>query len=375
MTHAHFATILCPKITGLWSTYSAVRAHKDKNEYFTDNLSIAGENLLSFQRATVGYGSAPSLDTIREHIKNVVGEPLRECGFTQRRLDHALKFYHDIGYSKDVFLLVNDATALLPALGYRASDDSVHGYAISDDELSQLDVRAGESLDGFLQRFHALKLATQVEIVLLVPLAPRCPPYILAAFAQSGSQTAEIIARRLVIAREEMERRGALIVGWAADGASSNFKLMRQLRQLTPGAPSIEIPRVPTLLSNGNTVRLPGRLASFRGKQFLLPQSPILDPAHLLNLLRNAPLRKNAALTAGDCGISLLRIRDFLAQRFDAMGMEAKLGVRYNDFTVTDRMNFASAQRLFSTTLLTYLEQHCSADYKGTHSIAQSFLV
>jgi hypothetical protein len=268
-----------------------------------------------------------------------------------------------------VFLLVNDATALLPALGFRASDDSVHGYAISDDELSQLDVRAGESLDGFLQRFHSLKLATQVEIVLLVPLAPRCPPYILAAFAQSGLQTAETVARRLVIAREEMEQRGALIVGWAADGASSNFKLMRQLRQLAPGAPSIEIPRVPTLLSNGNTVRLPGRLASFRGKQFLLPQSPILDPAHLLNLLRNAPLRKNAALTAGDCGISLLRIRDFLAQRLDAMGMEAKLGVRYNDFTVTDRMNFASAQRLFSTTLLTYLEQHCSADYKGTCSI------
>ena len=330
--------------------------------------------MLTFQRTTVAYGSAPSLDTIREHIKNVVGEPLRECGFTQRRLDHALKFYHGIGYSKDVFLLVNDATALLPALGYRASDDSVHGYAISDDELSQLDVRAGESLDAFLQRFHALKLATQVEVVLLVPLAPRCPPYILAAFAQSGSQTAETVARRLNTARDEMERRGALIIGWAADGASSNFKLMRQLRQLDPGAPSIEIPGVPTLRTNGRTVRLPGRLVSFRGKQFSLPQSPILDPAHLLNLLRNAPLRKNAALTVGDYGISLPRIRDFLAQRFDAMGMEAKLGVRYTDFTVTDRMNFAAAQRLFSTKLLTYLEQHCSTDYKGVYSIVLPLL-
>jgi len=264
-----------------------------------------------------------------------------------------------------VFLLVNDATALLPALGYRASDDTVHGYAISDDNLSQLNVRAGDSLDGFLHRFHSLKLATQVEVVLLVPLAPRCPPYVLAVFAQSGSQTSETVARRLLIAREEMERRGALIIGWAADGASSHFKLMRQLRQPSAAAPIIEIPTVPTLLADGITARLPARVASFQGEQFLLPQSPILDPVHLLNLLRNAPLRKNAALTIGNHSISLLRVRDLLVRKFDAMGMEARLGVRYTDFCVSDRMNFASAQRLFSTGLLTYLEQHCTDEHKG----------
>lgn len=158
-------------------------------------------------RFSIGIGLIPSGDTLKEHITHIIGEPLHESGFTHRRLDFALEYFLRVGYSSKTFLLVNDATAVLPALGYRALDDSVHGYAISDELLALIDVRAGESLEAFMERFHAHPLANQVELVLLVPLAPRCPPYILAAFAQEGSQSAETVSRRLNIARDEMERR------------------------------------------------------------------------------------------------------------------------------------------------------------------------
>ena len=302
----------------------------------------------------------PSDETLREHITKIVSEPLLECGFTDRRLNFALEHFQRVGYTSKAFLLVNDATALLPAIGYRAADDSVHGYAIPDERLAEIDVRAGESLEAFMERFHSHPLANQVELILLVPLAPRCPPYILAAFAQSGSQSAETVSRRLSIARDEMERRGALIVGWAADGASAHFKLMRQLRQHTPGQPSIVVSGVPTLMSDSSTARLPARAARFNGKELLIPMTPILDPVHHINLLRNSVLRKNFAGKVGEYDISMARVCKLLEQQLDRFNMEASLGVRCTDFNIEDRMNFAAAQRVFSISVVNYLEKHGS---------------
>lgn len=277
----------------------------------------------------------------------------------------AREHFHSLGYTADVFLLVNDATALLPALGYNPTTDEVVGFAISDEELPRFDTRAGASLRAFLERLMDKKLATQAEVYLLVPLAPRVPPYVLGTFAQSGSQSAETVQRRLAIARTEMEKRGALILAWAADGASAHFKLMRQLRSLAPGAQSFDISNVPTLLSNGTTVHLPARIASFLDAKFLMPDTPIFDPVHLLNLLRNAPMRKNAAMAVGSHCIDLLGLRERIIAKLGVTGLEAKLGVRYSDWEVTDRMNYAAAQRLFSTKLLSYAEAEFCIDHRG----------
>lgn len=187
----------------------------------------------------------------------------------------------------DLFLIVNDATALLPALGYNVATDEVNGLAVSDEDLPTFDGRAGGSLEEFLLRHKDKNLATQVEVYLLVPLAPRIPPYVLGAFAQAGPQTAETVQQRLALARAGVEKHGSLVLGWAADGASAHSKLMRQLS--TPSATVISIENLPTLLSYSATVDLPARVAQFLGKPILLPETPIFDPVHLINLLRNAP--------------------------------------------------------------------------------------
>lgn len=285
-------------------------------------------------------------------MKEIVGEPLHGCGFSDSRFAGIRQHFHSLGYTSDVYIIVNDATALLPALGYYSATDEVDGLAVSDEELPTFDGRAGSSLEEFLERHRDKNLATQVEVYLLVPLTPRIPPYVLGAFAQSGSQTAETIRRRLDIARSYVEKSGMLVLAWAADGASAHVKLMRQLS--IPGSTAIAL-MMPTLLSDATTVELPARWAHFRGQQLLLPETPIFDPIHLVNLLRNAPLRKSAAMSVGGLDISLPRLRDALVSSLGPTGLEAKLGVRYTDWEVTDRMNYAAAQRLFSTKLYEYV--------------------
>lgn len=270
---------------------------------------------------------------------------------------------------------MNDATSLLPALGYNLATDEVHGFALADCDLPAADLRAGASIAEFLVRHGDKQLATQVEVYLLVPLVPRMPPYILGVFAQSGSQTAETVQRRLTIAREEVEKHGSLVVGWAADGASAHFKIMRDLRSGTPGAPSVAIPNVPVLLGDATTISLPARNATFLGETFSMPLTPIFDPVHLCNLLRNAPLRKGAAMAVGNYPIDLLCLRRQIIAKLGAEGLEARLGVRFSDWEVTDRMNYAAAQRLFSTKLLSYVETEFNgAEHRGANLHTAMFL-
>ena len=283
-------------------------------------------------RMNVSYAVAPELTTIHSHVRSTVGEPLHGCGFSQRRFDHALEFYRDtLHYRSCAFLLVWDATAVLPSLGYRSASDTVVGLTIPDDELGTLDLRVGESLDAFLIRIRSYQLATQVEIMLLVPLSPNCPPYLLAAFAQSHPQTADTLARRMLTAREELERRGALVVGVAADGASGNFKLLHTLRQRVTATPFI-FSGVPTLSSNAENVQLPGRVVQYLGKTRVVPDLGILDPVHLLSLLRNAPLRQTAKMRIGAFEIRPQLVRDALESQLGVLGLEVQLSVRSTDF-------------------------------------------
>jgi hypothetical protein len=313
---------------------------------------------MELQRNTTGLGLIPSHDSVKRHILKLICEPLTESGFTKRRFDHAFTYFASVGYKGKAFLLTNDATALLPAIGYRASDDSLHGYAISDEQLPHVDLRAGLYLDEFLAQHLKLPLATQVELVILVPLAPNTPPYIVAAFAQAAPPSKETLQMRLTIAREEMKKRGALIVNWSADGASGHVKYMKELNTPKEGEPIIAIHGVATLKGDNETVILPARVVIFEGERRLLSTVPILDPVHLLNLLRSSPLRAKSAMGIGPHGISFRPLKEFLLSKLGAFRMENELGVRPSDFSAPDRMNYASAQRVFNTKVLEFVEAH-----------------
>lgn len=62
--------------------------------------------------------------------------------------------------------------------------------------------------------------------------------------------------------------------------------------------------------------------------------------------------------------INLLSLRAAIVTCLGIAGLEAQLGVRYSDWEVTDRMNYAAAQRLFSTKLYDYV---CVAPFADQH--------
>src|SRR5262249_37163043 len=116
-----------------------------------------GQSAYDFQRLNASMGAAPSIDTLKRRITDLVDEPLCSCGFTHARVEAGMQHFDRLGYKANAYLLVNDATALLPALGYNTATDEVLGFALSDEELALLDIRAGDSVSDFLDRFDAKK--------------------------------------------------------------------------------------------------------------------------------------------------------------------------------------------------------------------------
>ena len=131
---------------------------------------------------------------------------------------------------------------------------------------------------------------------------------------------------------------------------------MRSLRALpTPDGFTIKIEDVPTLLHDETAPCEPNRAFA-----------TIRLPVHLVNLLRNALLRRNAAMKVGVCEINRPKLRDQLAQQLGGVEkVEITFGVRHTDWAVTDRMNYAAAQRLFSTKLLEFVTHHFGDQCRG----------
>src|SRR6185312_3621628 len=184
---------------------------------------------MEFMRRTVFQGMMPHQDTLNRHIDRVQLSPLREAGYTVARFDEVLHFFHSLGYTSDSFLVINDATALLPAVVWRADDDALLGYALRDEVLSEHDIRAGHFTLEVLQHHERHKLATQVEVVMVCPLAPGYPAMAVGAFPQLAAPTAAGARRRVVIVKEELEARGAMVLGYSADGASAQLSAMMDM--------------------------------------------------------------------------------------------------------------------------------------------------
>lgn len=184
---------------------------------------------MEMMRQTVFKGVMPSLDTIKRHVTSIVGDALYGAGYTDARFNNAIPFFEKLGYKAGVFILINDATAILPAVCWRARDDALLGYApLSYNSPLNL-LRAGHTLVDMLEHHHRHLLATQVELVMLCALAPGYPAYVLAMFPQTAGPPADGVKLRIEIAQQEIEKRGGLVLGYAADGASAQLACMKEM--------------------------------------------------------------------------------------------------------------------------------------------------
>jgi hypothetical protein len=338
---------------------------------------------MEFMRLTLFEGMMPHLKTLKRYIDAMPLSALREAGYTEARFDEVLPFYRSLGYTADAFLVINDATALLPAVRWRADDDALLGFALPDDALSRHNIRAGQFLFEVLEHKQRWALATQVELVMVCPLAPGYPAMAIGAFPQRAAPPAPGVRRRVELVSEALEQRGAVVLGYSADGASAQLSTMMDMWSSVRSCVAFASAHLPHLLAsqrdNEEVLHLPGfptlagtttwefrtRRMRWKDTTLQLPWLAVSDPPHWINKVRNKVLN---GLRIGDYDVTLGPLKDMMEGE---AGLFAELDtmLRVSDL-YPDRLDYRASQRLFSSALIARLQALKKPELQGASLFA-----
>lgn len=159
---------------------------------------------------------------MKSFCNTFVDFPISEIGFLHRRLDALVSWLRRTKQFAPFLVGCDDAVAVLPRARWRSIDDAIFGAAIPDDELPSVDLRAGDSVDKLLETLQHYGLATQALVMLVGPLDPSAPRFILAVFALKSGGTAAAIQQRWAIVEEGLRRRGLYLICSGVDGGGAN---------------------------------------------------------------------------------------------------------------------------------------------------------
>ena len=173
---------------------------------------------------TLFDGALPSPDTVLVHQFQKSSPLINEPGFTLERFECALKFYLELGYTLRFFHMPNDATAVRLGIVWRQRDNVVVGLH------TLADIRCPDTLEALEQLVKQYGFATEVDVLLLSPLDPTLPSFVLGLFPQQHLVKAQVHLRRWAVAEELLERFGMFVVMHGADGAAPHL-LAQKTRQ------------------------------------------------------------------------------------------------------------------------------------------------
>ena len=129
-----------------------------------------------------------------------------------------------IGTSPPFFTISNDMTAVAGQLTVRGPDGALFGLAT----LRAVYVPA--DLAGFAKLIDEHRLANNIDVVLLNPLDPRIPSFVLGVFPRAARVTADVIQQMWAVAVDELDARGLYVVATGADGDSAHLSAMKKRR-------------------------------------------------------------------------------------------------------------------------------------------------
>lgn len=173
-------------------------------------------------------GALPSLSTVKSFCDVYVDAPITEYGLLFRRVAALPAWLQRTGFPLPVLIGCNDATAILPRVRWRSTDDAIFGAAIPDDALPHVDLRAGTSVNALLAALAKYGLATQVEVFLVGPLDPCAPRFVVGVLAQTAGGKAATTTRRWAAIEEALRHFGLHVVCTGVDGGGSNVAAQRQ---------------------------------------------------------------------------------------------------------------------------------------------------
>lgn len=319
------------------------------------------------------------MNLLIEHHSLVSSPIINEPGFIRERVARAVEFYQQQKYAFPVFHLCNDATALRRGVRWRAKDNALIGLNTLDD------IRCPDTLEALDELVKHYGFASEVDILVLAPLDPSIPPYLLALFPQQHLSTADVYLQRWAIAARELERYGAYIISHGVDGAAPHLcaEKSRQpngciplsARAVTPIPELVPIHAamrdkqlfldVPSLEGPPLRISASGRMISLTLDgvihDILLPDLHFQDFSHVGAKLRVRLCGRNGhgvTLGSGRAVISLLK--DKIAS---ATWRQLMVNVHLDDFDPRrDPMNLPAFFRLTSDQVLGFLRVQAEDD-------------
>jgi hypothetical protein len=321
------------------------------------------------------------MSTVKSFCDVYVDAPITEYGLLYRRIAALPLWLRRIGYDLPLLAACNDATAILPRVRWRATDDAVFGAAVPDDELHRVDLRAGTSVNALLSQLAKYGLATQVEVFLVGPLDPRAPRFVIGVLAQTAGATAPTTTRRWTAIEHALQQFGLHVVCTGVDGGGSNVAAQHQhtavriiavyahlLTQVRSEEKVLRVERFPALSEAASKptvypLLVPSATVSIGSVRLELPvRRCVQDPVHLVKKLVNPACDANKELRIGNTRVSMAPLLDMCKDRTAAIALEGVLKLRPSDLTRPDRQDFRAAQRLLDPAVHDFLVRCNSKD-------------
>jgi hypothetical protein len=135
-------------------------------------------------------------------------------------VDEALQFYRPLSYCLPFFYASTDATALRSQITCRLQDNAIFGLATLND------LRCPATLDGLANMALQYKMASQVNVILLNPLDPSVPSFLIAAFPEAGGVDVAAVKELWSLIDHCFSHAGVHILAHGSDGYPSELSAM-----------------------------------------------------------------------------------------------------------------------------------------------------
>lgn len=312
---------------------------------------------------TMFDGMLPSLETVMQyHFASSAVAFLRDPGFTIDCCMSAKAYFTAAGYKSQLFHLCNDAVRLRPEVSWDQATDSVVGLCTLEQQ------RCPQTLTELSVLVAKHRIATEADVLVLCPLDPALPGFVVGIFPQTGNQKTSMHLQRRDVICNQLAALGMYVVSHGADGDAAQLSAMKQraykeLRNLDPTRPGcalfIELANIPQLDEQLGSLQCPAQLAKLNTNNggppvdVLLPELYGQDTCHLASKLRGRVTNRGGrSLHLGDGIVDINLLRNLCCNSTSA----ATLGLQQFDFEhKRDPMNVTAFFRLTSDTVLFYL--------------------
>lgn len=231
------------------------------------------------------YAGLPGEQSLHRRIRN--RSTITESGFLLSRFREARSFFESHGYMLKLVTCSNDATAVKPELCWRQKDDAAFGQAVPDSLLPALPFFTGGDLAAVRHMLEKHPLGLKLEAILINPLDPKIPSFVLAIFCDVQRDAATHLARWETVDKLLYSESGLNVLSHGCDGDPSHLSAQRTRSKMESAHrfSFAEVPVVTGGMTIVSTATRPDRTVA-DGITCSMPILHVQDPFHKVLKIR-----------------------------------------------------------------------------------------